>query len=355
MPSRTLRRIGAIAPLTALLTTTAVFTGPASALDDAKPVYTCGLFVKDSDKDSAEPNSVPAGASHANMEIKGFFLKHEPAKGAEATTVNIIVKDLNTTLPSGNTAINWTMKYTFDGTERFVRAVADYSGGTAFEWGEYTATGLPAGVSGTFQYRGGTPGKLFEGPDGVVQLVLPPDVGGKAGSALSGLDVSANTGKSVVPVAATTPSRGVAYQNDNAIASKWTVETCVAGTGALPGTTAPGTGTGTAPGTTPSGPSQTTGPTALPVKLLSSKAKAPKSKALALKLSSTEKITGLVAQLRQGSRTVGKGKLASISGKATLKLKLSRKLKKGKYLLDLVGKDAQGQQRSTTASLTLKN
>jgi hypothetical protein len=334
--------------------------GPATALDDSKPAYTCGLFVKDGDKDASEPNSVPPAddTNHDNMEIKGFFLKHEPAKGAEATTVNIIVKDLTTDLPSGNTAINWTLKWVLADVQYFVRAVADYSGSTAFEWGQYTATGAPAGVSGTFQYKGPTPGKLFEGPDGVVQLVIPQDIGGKAGSALSTLEVSANTGKSVVPVAATTPSRGVAYENDGAAVGKWTVAPCAPGAG--PSAPVPSTPTSTAPaggGSAGGGsgtPSATTGPAALPVKLASGKVKAPKKKSLSLKLTSTEKITGLVAQLRSKSKTVAKGKLATISGKGTLKLKLSKKLKKGKYTLDLVGKDASGAQRSTSAALTVR-
>ena len=323
-----------------------VSANPANALDDAKPVYSCGLMVKDSDKDADEPNSVnQETTSHPNMEIKGFFLKYDEAKGAEATTVNIIVKDLTTDLPDGNTAINWSMKWQFGDGIYFVRAVADYSGMTAFEWGEYTATGLPAGVSGTFQYRGGTPGKLFEGPDGVVQLVIPQDIGGKVGSQLSTLEVSSNTGKSVCPVAATTPSRGVAYENDGAATGKWTVAGC-APPAAAPVASTPTVNAGT--------PSATTGTAALPVKLATKKVRAPKKKSLALKLTSSEKITGLVAQLRSKSKTVAKGKLATVNRRATLKLKLAKKLKKGKYTLDLVGKDAAGQSRSTSAKLTVR-
>ena len=341
--------------LAALLSLTALIgAGPANALDDAKPAYSCGLFVKDSDKDAAEPNSVPdAGAHHDNMEIKGFFLKHDASKGAEATTVNIVVKDLNTNLPQGNTAINWTMKWVFGETQYFVRAVADYSGGTAFEWGQYVPTDLPV-LAGSFMYQGGTPGKLFEGADGVVQLVIPQDIGGKAGSELKTVEISSNTGKSAVPVAATTPSRGLSYENDGAAAAKWKVETCAAGaTLTVPSVPALPTTTGVEGGGT--GVSGTTGPTALPIKLATTKVKAAKKgKTLSLKLSSTEKITGVVAQLRSAKGTFGKGKLASIGGKATLKLKLAKKLKKGKYTLDLVGKDAAGTQRSTSAALTVR-
>ena len=334
---------------------TLVGASPADALDDAKPAYTCGLFVKDGDKDSAEPNSVPeTGAHHDNMEIKGFFMKHDASKGAEATTVNIIVKDLNTALPTGNTSINWTLKWVFADTQYFVRAVADYSGSEAFEWGQYVPTGLEVGLSGSFMYQGPTPGRLFEGPDGVVQLVIPQDIGGKLGSDLTSLEVSANTGKSAVPVAATTPSRGVAYENDGVAAGKWKVDAC---SGAAPLGLPPVLGTQTTVSTAGGGTgvTGTTGPAALPVKLTTAKVKAPKGRTLVLKLASTEKVTGLVAQLRSAKGgTVGKAKLASVGGKATLKLKLAKKLKKGKYTLDLVGKDAAGTQRSTSAALTVR-
>jgi hypothetical protein len=327
-----------------------VGAGPATALDDAKPTHTCGLFVKDGDKDAAEPNAAPnTDPHHDNMEIKGFFMKHEPAKGAEATTLNIVIKDLTKELPTGNTAINWSMKYVSGDTQYFVRAIVDYSGGEAFEWGEYVATGAPTGVSGTFQYRGATPGKFFEGPDGVIQIVIPQDIGGKAGTELKSLEVSSNTGKSVVPVAATTPSRGVAYENDAATTGKWVVAECAAGAGA-----APAAPVASGPTAAPAQPSATTGPAALPVKLATAKVKAPKKKALALRLTSTERITAVTAQLRAKKGTVGKGKLAAIDGKATLKLKLSKKLKKGKYTLDLVGTDAAGRQRSTSAALTVR-
>ena len=322
-----------------------VVAGPASAVDDAKPAYTCGMYLKDSDKDAAEPNAA-GDPHHDNMEIVGAFFKHEPAKAAEATTVNVIIKDLTTDLPEGNTAINWSVEWTVNDKIQFVRAVADYSGSTAFEYGEFTATGTP-GLSGTYRYVGPTQGKLFEGPLGVVQLVIPADIGGKIGTQIKGITIKANTGKSAVPVAAPTPSRGVAYTNDDIASSGWTVAECVAGA-------APGPVVEVPPG--PSGPaaSGTSGPTALPVFLRTTKVAAKKAKKqLKLSLSSTEPVTKLVAQLRKGSKMLAKGKLAKLSGKGTLKLKV-KKLKKGRYLLDMTGRDASGASRSTTAKLTIK-
>lgn len=321
----------------------ALAVAPAGA-SDPKPVFTCGLFVKDSDKDSSEPNSVPPGAVHDNMEIKGFFLEHKPDRGAEATTVNIVVKDLKAEVPQGNTAVNWTFEWKSGETVRFVRAVYDYSGATAFEWGEFAATGAPAGVSGSYQYRGDTTGELYEGADGVVKIVIPQDVDGKAGTALTGLTASANTGKSVVPVAATTPSRGVAYENDSVTGKAWTVAAC---TPDPPVVEQGGSSTGGG------GRSTTTGSDApLPVKLVTTRAK--RSKKLRLKVRSTEQVTRLVAQLRKRGKVVARGRLAKLSGTARLTLKARKKLKKGTYVLDLAGTDASGRHRLTAARLKVR-
>jgi hypothetical protein len=71
-----------------------------------------------------------------------------------------------------------------------------------------------------------------------------------------------------------------------------------------------------------------------------------------VKLKSTEAITKLGAQLLKGKKVVGTGKLASLNGTGTLKLKLRSKLKKGSYVLNLVGNRASGER--ATAAFKLK-
>lgn len=344
MPTSTFRLLGAL-PIAALLTLTALYgPGSAAAVDDTKPVATCAPVAKDGASDSVEPNT---GEKSDSLEIIGAFYKHDPAKAAEATTVNIIVKDLKLELPEANSSMHWASEWNLGDKTYFVRALYDYTSMTVFEWGERIPE-TAAGALPRYQYMGDTAGKMFEGPEGVVQIVIPADIGGKAGSALSANKVSANAGFQVVPAAATTPSRGLSYEWDNATLVKWTVGPCAAGT-------PPATPTVTAPGTPTTTPSQTTTTGQLPVKVLTRSVRAKTArKGFAVKLSASEKVTGLVAQLRNSRRqVVAKGKLASLSGKGRLKLK-GKRLEKGTYQLDIAGKDSTGARRTTSVRIKVR-
>ena len=73
-------------------------------------------------------------------------------------------------------------------------------------------------------------------------------------------------------------------------------------------------------------------------KALGSAKKAAKRRSLALKVSSTQEISNLVVHLKKGSKVLGSGRLASLNGKRTLKLRLkSRRLKAGKYTIAATG------------------
>jgi hypothetical protein len=317
---------------------------PAGAVDDAKPTPTCAPFNKDSGTDAVEPT--PDRPAADNMELLGAFFKHDPAKGADATTINMVVKDLSTKLPPGDTSINWSLEWKLGEKIYFVRAVADFSSTTVFEWGERIPE-TAAGALPRYQYSGDTKGKLFEGKDGVVELVIPADIGGKAGSSLSAMKASANAGRSVVPVGAKTPTRGVANANDEIAVKNYVVGACDGATAAPPAVNAPAPSPG--PGGTKS---EDAGKAPLPVKLVTTKARS--SKRLALKLSSSEKVTNLVAQLRRGRKVAARGRLAVVDGPGTLKLKFSKKLRKGTYTLDLAGDDAAGRHRLTAARLIVR-
>ena len=324
--------------------------GTSGAVDDTKPTPTCSPSKTDPNNDSVDPNTDEA--SPGNLEILQAFLKHDQSKGAEATTINIVVKNLDDSLHTGSSAAAWTLKFTTD-KKLFVRSVVDYSGEVVFEHGELVEN--DTGNLPRYEYRGDTPGKWFEGENGVVQIVIPQELGGKAGSNLKELVVEASSGKTVVPTAGPpTPTRGLSYVHDDVALPTWAVAPCDGSTAPPPTTETPGTTTPPSGGGTPA---PTTGPTALPVKLVTTKAtakKAKKGKTLALKVRSSEPITGLALQIRNAKGTFGAGKLAKVSGNGTVKLKLKKALKKGKYVVDLVGKDAQGRQRSTAANLTVR-
>jgi hypothetical protein len=335
-----------------------VTSGPTSAqTGDAKPTP-CGdqLAYKDPAADRVEDSLTPAGqpanpASDSSEILRGF-LRYDPAKGAEALTWNVVVKNLKAEVPSGATTLSWVSYYrTPDDTLHFVRAILDFTGAIVYEYGNFTPN--PAGLvlTGLSLYEGDTTGKLFEGAEGIVQVVIPADHA-PAGTKLTTLYSTATQGRTLPTSFPPQASRGVSSVLDTApddapdtAPGTFTVGPC---TEVTPPATPAGGVAGTPTGASP----------VLPVTLVTKSAKAAKkkskSKTLSLKLKSTEEITKLGAQLLKGKKVVGTGKLAKLNGTATLKLKLKSKLKKGSYTLNLVGNRASGERATVAFKLKAK-
>ena len=328
--------------------------GPAPAADDAKPAP-CGdqLAYKDPASDRVEdaltPAGVPENPGSDSSEILRGFLSYDPAKGAAALTFNVVVKNLKAEVPSGATTLSWVSYYrTPDDTLHFVRAILDFTGAIVYEYGNFTPNPTGQVLTGLSLYEGDTTGKLFEGPEGIVQVVIPADHA-PAGTKLTTLYTSATQGRTLPTSFPPQASRGVSSVLDTApddapetAPGTYTVGPCTAPAAQAPPGGVAGTPTGSSP--------------VLPVTLVTKSAKAAKkkskSKTLALKLKSSEAITKLGAQLLKGKKVVGTGKLASLNGTGTLKLKLKSKLKKGSYTLNLVGNRASGER--ATAAFKLK-
>lgn len=313
---------------------------PAGAVDDAKPTAPCGSQFKDKAGDTAEVAGTDG--SMDNVDFTGGFVKYEAAKGPEATTVNLLIKDLNKTPPTGSNGITWLARFgTADG-ERWVRAFVDFAGVESFEYGHYEPT--PATE---FSIRdGATPGKLFEGPEGVVQLVIP-EAWGKAGAKLQGLVAQASVNRTVLPAAAPTPVRGgFTFEADNMSGGSWTVGPC--------GATSP-----VAPVTSlnPAAPAAATpvGSGPLPVKVLTKKVRAlKKGKKLSLKVSASQPVKGFAVQVVKKNKQLAFGKASTLSGTKTLKLKLKSALKKGTYVVDLRGTTGAGEHRVASYKLKVR-
>ena len=75
---------------------------------------------------------------------------------------------------------------------------------------------------------------------------------------------------------------------------------------------------------------------------------------LKIAVASDQAVSGVVATLRKGTRKLGTGRLATLNGKGTLKVKVSRKLKPGRYSLAITGKDARGTVVGASAPFKLK-
>ena len=311
--------------------------GPASAADPAPTFSGCGKFVKDSPSDATDTVADPAPKE---VEIENAFVN-----AAGTPTINYTIADLTGTVPPPATSITYSTVYAFKAdTTSFVRAHIDFSGGVVFEYGHTE----PLGTSTRYAYDGPTDGKLFLGQHGVVQIVVPPDAGGKAGTTLKAIEAQTQLGRTTfVPGAVSqSPSRGLSFQDDTAGIGTVTLGACAPGTTAGPtGTTAPPSTPNTAPS------SQTAGP--LPVTLVSKTVKPAKAKkSVAIKLKASEPLTDLGVRISRGTKAFGTGKAAQLSGAGTIKVKVPKGLKKGAYALDVAGTDGQGRRR--IASFKLK-
>lgn len=344
---RLLTLCGVLAALSLVL-----IPGSSPAQSDTKPA-SCGdeLAFKDpaNDRGTTDGNVQGAGvATTDSSEILRGFLKYDAAKGADALTYNVVVKDLKAEVPTGATSLSWVSYYrTPDDTLHFVRAIADFTGAIVYEYGNFTPNPLGLVLSGLSLYEGDTTGKLFEGPEGVVQIVIPA-AHAPVGTKLATLYSTTTQGRTLPTAFPPQVSRGLSVIVDTApddapetAPGTYTVAPCAV-VPVVPGPGSVGTPTGSAP--------------TLPITLVTKSAKAAKkkskSKTLSLKLKSSEQITNIAAQLLKGKKVAGTGKLAKLNGTGTLKLKLKGKLKKGSYTLNLVGNRSSGER--ATAAFKLK-
>ena len=349
-------------------------TAPAGAVDAAKPAPCAGLFATDSASDAVTPGGITGSedAAQPNMEITGFFFNHGPDKdGKPATTANIVLKNLDKAVPDPyviSGGLNYYFHWVSGGESRFVKA--ENPSGDAITYGYGTVND-----EGVYTTVGETTGAFFEGADGVVQIDVPADFNGKPGDKLEkviavvdtiegqddffGVNNHADTaGHPSEEDAAVTPPNG---EKD------YTVTECPAG-GAPPaggggGTTPPPTGggggttpppTGGGGGTTP--PPATSGPLELKVpKSLGSAKKAKKKKKLSFKVTAPDAITNLKIAIKpKKGPAVAQATIKSLpGGTSTIKLKVTKKLKKGKYLFAAQG-EVNGAVRSMTAKVTVK-
>jgi hypothetical protein len=315
--------------LIASLIAALVVAMPASAVSDTKPVPGCnGLAFKDAVGDAIDdPTGLGAGSEKAEAYADitgGFFLTD-----AKETTANIQVADLKATVPAG---AGQTVYYMFfelpGGTEELVKAEVT-AAGTSFFYGTYDE------ATGTYTKGGDTTGKLFEGKDGIVQVVVPAEWA-KAGATLN------NTHADVDFIRGANDEAGLNTHSDRAPdagagGKKHVVAPCPAGGAPAPGGT-PAPGSTPAPGTTPA-PASGPLPVNLPISL-GKAAKAKKGKKIVLKLRSTKPVTNLKVEILAKSgkgKALATGKLKSINGAGKVTLKVAKALKKGKYTLRATG------------------
>jgi hypothetical protein len=305
------------------------------------------------------------GPNRTEMDITKAFIQ---TRGSE-TTVNFQVKDLSGLSPQQY----WDSFFAFAGKEyNFYAFTPRDDPTTPIKYRYIVGDGDPIDITG----------KAFAGPDGVVQIVVPETIGIKDGAKLTKLYFETSQPSGVPNDFA--PDTDYIMDDANKTVASYTVAACGAApagsssgassstqgstTASTTDTTSGSTTTGgasTSAGTTTSGgPTPARGASSGPPRLKltftrfgGSAKKLSKKRVLNLRFKATGgRIRSVRAVLRFGSfrgPVYGRGKAALLAGRGTLKVKATRKLKPGVYVLAVVGVDEHGRTGFASANIRL--
>src|SRR3712207_5452469 len=164
---------------------------PAHAVDAVTPAPCNGVLLEDPAGDQTmSPDGIfgtGAGSTKApdNADVTNVFFNYRPGKdGKPVLTANIQVTKLDKTIPSkqySSGGLAWYAYYVHKGESRFVRAHNQTGSSVTYGYGSIDND------TGVFTTEGTTQGAFFEGPNGVVQIDVPADHGGKVGEELGGV------------------------------------------------------------------------------------------------------------------------------------------------------------------------
>ena len=341
------------------LTASALLALPASALAQAGAMPTPGCQgIQITDKAGDNQSQTGGQQGSPSSDVIAGWISYDGSKAF----ANIQVENLTAgEVDPPWVAIGWEMMMTTTKGGKHVRAYQDRAGVVKYTWGTEKETTDPTPVpSGT------TTGALFPGKGGVIQIELPlaeAEFGATPGSVIKSLAIEVRQWGSLpaaVPHISGSPLVYPAPIFDDATGKgSVTLGPCPA----TPAPGAPGGGPAPAPETpapgSPSNPGSGSSQADLGVKVtvgkLAAKKLKKKGKKFAIKLSGDA--TGLTAVVRKkaaGGKTLASGKLATLKGSGKLTLKTKGKLKKGKYVIVLAGKNAQGQAAQTAVNIRVR-
>jgi hypothetical protein len=306
------------------------------AAADPMPTPDChGINVTDKEGDNVETTTGNQGSP--STDITGGWLTFDPASGkatANGRVANLTAGEVD----PPHDGISWEFGFTTPSGPMYVRGFQDITGMTKWTWGEPR---LVTDDQTAPRRTGTTSGALFPGKGGVVQIDIPlKDMGIAVGATLKALTIEVRQWVTLPAAVPSAPPQVPLYSyappyDDAAGKGQFLVGPCPAGS----------TPAAATPVTTPAVAAPASLGVTVKVGRLSAK-KVSKTRRIAIKLSG--KATGLQATLRQGAggpegRIVAAGKLASLNGAGKLTLKLKGRLKKGRYMLVLTGRNASGQ------------
>ena len=320
---------------------TALLGSPAGAQapPGEKPVP-CNGFAKEDpagDNSTYVLNNDVGAPSEANGDLLGVFFN----RTAERTTINLVVAQVNKVIPPGSSSLAYRVFYTAGGTSRYLETgITAANPEPYFEYGTFETT---------FAQEGEMPGAWYEGDKGVISMEIPAAAGGSVGTKFSDMYMWPGYLRGgIFTITDYIPDGG-----ESGTRMTWNGASCPSGSGAP----APAPGNPLVPSPAnpnPGAPAQATGPLAVSAKPTTVKGKKVKKK-LVLSMETREQLTDVVVTLKKGAKALGTGKLAKLTNRSKLTLKLSKKgLKKGSYALAVTAKRADGSAGAATLKLRVK-
>lgn len=304
VPRRLARVLGAALVAAATIGLATLSANPAAA-QDAKPSPDChGLAFEDPKGDATDVD---------RFDITGGFFTNLDG----VAYANLRVADYSDGNATGAVSAQWTVQWTTDDASYFV--AAESSGGApTFNTGTYDAT---TGYTTT----GDTTGKTFPGADGIISIVIPAAAGGSDGAILKAPEAHTQSFLGAPPPLGFGLLSSIDDAPDSGSGTDYPVTACAAGDAVLN---------------------------------ILSKTKTLKVKTVNKKKSASFKLEGkgtaLTADFKKGKKSLGKRKVSNLDGKATVKVKLKKKIKKGNYTLVVSGKNGDGADATATYKVKAK-
>jgi hypothetical protein len=268
-----------------------------------------------------------------------FFRTDRTEGGRLVTSANLQLARLDTVAPSGAQAINWTMHWRDGDVLRYASATVRSAGEPSFVFGRVEGS--------TYEAEGSTTGRLLPGENGIAQVDLP--------EAISAPGTRLRAPYAASQVVSDFLGSGffeeVDLAPDDAQAGGKTYVVATCGTGGEAPVPEPGT-----PVTGPDSPSLEHAPPV--VTLMTETAGAryiSRRRRIFLRLRSTGPVRRLVGTMRRrGGRAVGMGRLKAMHGKGTLIVRLTRKVRRGRYTVSMRGIDAEDAPVRATGRVRLR-
>jgi hypothetical protein len=169
----------------------------------------------DGDQDIAPIGGGSAGLPHGtkgpdNMDVRGLFFNFAPgADGKPVLTANIVIENLTKTVPAEARAgeVRYLVDFGTQGDVAYLTAKLT-SSGWSFIYGAVTDIPDPGGTVQILEAE--AKGRVFEGPQGVIQIEMPASAKVEAGTKMTGVITRVSAGDAeVIFVSDQAPDGGV--------------------------------------------------------------------------------------------------------------------------------------------------